>query len=135
MSSDSAATPLDNPHKGHTGWRRLVRAAGHSARGLKAAWRFESAFRQESVLFLVLLPLGLWLGRTWVERSMLIGVAALVLIVELLNSAVESAVDRISMENHELSKRSKDIASAAVMVSLLLCGAIWAAAVWARITT
>jgi diacylglycerol kinase (ATP) len=132
MRSDSAAAPQTTPHKGHTGWRRLVRATGHSARGLKAALRFESAFRQECVLFLVLLPLGLWLGHTWVERSMLIGAAALVLIVELLNSAVESAVDRISMENHELSKRSKDMASAAVMLSLLLCGAIWAAAAWSR---
>ena len=121
-----------NPHKAHKGWRRVVRATGHSWAGLQAAWRHESAFRQESVLFALLLPLGLWLGQTWLERAVLIGVAALVLIVELLNSAVESAIDRISLDQHELSKRAKDLGSAAVMVSLLLCGGVWAAALWAR---
>lgn len=84
------------------------------------------------MLFALLLPLGLWLGQTWLERAVLIGVAALVLIVELLNSAVESAIDRISLDQHELSKRAKDLGSAAVMVSLLLCGGVWAAALWAR---
>jgi len=134
MGTQPVGSPLGNPHKGHKGWTRIVRATGHSVRGLQAAWHFESAFRQECVLFVVLLPLGLWLGSTWLERSVLVGSAALVLIVELLNSAVESAVDRISMENHELSKRSKDLASAAVLLSLLLCGGIWVAAAWARLT-
>jgi diacylglycerol kinase (ATP) len=124
-----------NPHKVHTGWRRVVRGTGHSARGLQAAWQFESAFRQECVLFLVLLPLGVWLGNTWVERALLVGSAALVLIVELLNSAIESTVDRISLEHHELSKRSKDLGSAAVMLSLLLCAAVWASAAWVRLFT
>ena len=83
-------------------------------------------------MFLALTPLGLWLGSSWLERSLLIGSAALVLIVELLNSAVESAIDRISMDHHELSKRAKDLGSAAVLVSLLTCGAIWASALWAH---
>ena len=121
-----------NPHKIHTGWRRVVRATGHSARGLRDAWQFESAFRQEIVLFLLVLPLGAWLGRNWVERVLLIGTFVLVLIVELLNSAVESTVDRISMDHHELSRRAKDLGSAAVMVSLLLCGAVWGSAAWGR---
>lgn len=127
-------TPLApaNPHKVHTGWQRVVRASMHSWAGLQAAWRHESAFRQESVLFALLLPLGLWLGQSWLERAVLIGVAALVLIVELLNSAVESAIDRISLDHHELSKRAKDLGSAAVLVSLLLCAAVWMAALWAR---
>lgn len=132
MSTEQPAREGANPHKGYTGLTRVIRATGHSAAGLQAAWRFESAFRQECLLFLALLPLGVWLGTTWMERAVLIGSAALVLIVELLNSAVESAVDRISMEHHELSKRAKDLGSAAVLVSLVLCGAVWAAALWAR---
>ncbi|MFY8083242.1 MAG: diacylglycerol kinase [Rubrivivax sp.] len=135
MSTDSGNGQAGNPYKTHTGWRRVIRATGHSARGLRAAWHCESAFRQECVLFLVLLPLGLWLGGTWVERALLVGTAGLVLIVELLNSAIETAVDRISLEHHELSKRSKDLGSAAVMLSLLLCAAVWVSAVWVRFST
>jgi diacylglycerol kinase (ATP) len=112
----------------------VVRAAGHSARGLRDAWQFESAFRQELVLFLLLLPVGAWLGRNWVERALLIGTLMLVLIVELLNSAVESTVDRVSMDHHDLSRRAKDMGSAAVMMSLLLFGAVWASAAWVRFT-
>ncbi len=134
MRDEPAAKQAENPYKIHTGWRRVVRAAGHSARGLRDAWRFESAFRQEIVLFLLLLPVGAWLGRNWVERVLLIGTVMLVLIVELINSAVESTVDRISMGHHELSRRAKDLGSAAVMVSLLLCGAVWASAAWVRLT-
>jgi diacylglycerol kinase (ATP) len=132
MSAEPSGGLSGNPYKVHTGLRRVIRAAGHSAHGLRAAWRFESAFRQECVLFFLLLPLGLWLGVTWVERALLIGTAGLVLIVELLNSAIESAVDRISMEHHELSKRAKDLGSAAVMLSLLLCAAVWACTAWVR---
>ncbi len=132
MRDEPGHKPAENPHKIHTGWRRVVRATGHSTRGLRDAWKFESAFRQEIVLFLLVLPLGAWLGRTWVERVLLIGTFVLVLIVELLNSAVESTVDRISMDHHELSGRAKDLGSAAVMVSLLLCGAVWASAAWVR---
>jgi diacylglycerol kinase (ATP) len=135
MSADSNGGLAGNPYKVHTGWRRVIRAVGHSARGLRAAWQFESAFRQECVLFLLLSPLGFWLGRTWVEQALLVGSAALVLIVELLNSAIESTVDRVSMEHHELSKRAKDLGSAAVMLSLLLCTAIWACAAWVRFSS
>lgn len=133
MGIKQPAREAANPHKGHTGLTRIIRATGHSAAGLQAAWRFESAFRQECLLFVALLPLGLWLGTSWLERAVLIGSAAWVLIIELLNSAVESAIDRISMDDHELSKRSKDLGSAAVLVSLVLCGTIWAAALWARL--
>jgi len=80
-----------------------------------------------------MVPLGLWLGQTWLERALLIAVAALVLIVELLNSAVESAIDRVSFAHHDLSKRAKDLGSAAVLVSLLLCSGVWVAALWARL--
>ena len=134
MSDEPVDRSAENPYKIHTGWRRVVHATGHSARGLRDAWKFESAFRQEIVLFLIVLPLGAWLGRTWVERVLLIGTVMLVVIVELLNSAVESAVDRISMDHHELSRRAKDLGSAAVMVSLLLCGAVWTLAAWVRFT-
>jgi diacylglycerol kinase (ATP) len=87
--------------------------------------RHEDAFRMELVLFAVLAPLALWLGATGVERALLIGCLILVLIVELLNSAIEAAVDRISFENHRLAKRAKDIGSAAVMLSLVHAAAVW----------
>ena len=121
-----------NPHKGRTGLDRVVRATGYSLEGLRAAYRHESAFRQEFWLAMVLLPLALWVGRGWVEIALLAGSVLLVLIVELLNSAVESAIDRISLDTHDLSKRAKDIGSAAVFLALLLCAGIWLAAVWHR---
>ena len=124
---------MSNPHKGRTGLDRILHAAGYSLAGLRAAYTGESAFRQEAWLTLVMAPLAFWLGRSWVEVALLLGSLLLVLIVELLNSAVEAAVDRISFDHHELSKRSKDIASAAVMLSLLLCGGVWAAALWQRL--
>jgi len=105
--------------------RRVWRAAGYSVSGLKAALVNEAAFRQEMALFVLLAPLGLWLGRDGVERSLLIGSLVLVLIVELLNSAIETAVNRIGNEPHELSGRAKDIASAAVFLSLLLVALVW----------
>ena len=123
---------MKNPHKGRGGVDRVIRAAGYSSAGLHGAYRHESAFRQEVWLAAVLVPLAFWLGRGWVETALLAGSVVLVLIVELLNSAIEAAVDRISLEQHELSKRAKDIGSAAVMLSLLLCGAIWLAALWQR---
>lgn len=103
-----------------------------SFRGLHAAWT-EAAFRQEAVLAIVMVPAAFWLGRTWPEVALLAGSAVLVLIVELLNSAVEAVVDRVGPEWHALSKRAKDIGSAAVLLALLLCAAIWIAAIWHRV--
>jgi diacylglycerol kinase (ATP) len=105
--------------------RRVWRAACYSFNGLKTALKYEAAFRQEMALFVVLAPLGLWLGHDNVERSLLVGSLMLVLIVELLNSAIETAVNRIGNEPHELSGRAKDIASAAVFLSLLLVVLAW----------
>ncbi|MGM0915135.1 MAG: diacylglycerol kinase [Pseudomonadota bacterium] len=110
---------------GHTGWRHLVHSTRYSLKGLKAAWRHESAFRQELTLCLLLLPLVWWVGDGPVEWILLLGSCAIVLIVELLNSAIESVVDRIGPERHELSGRAKDLGSAAVMASLLLAGLTW----------
>ena len=104
--------------------RRLINAVRYSLAGFRAALS-EAAFRQELILALVLIPLGLYLGKTGVERVLLIGSVLLVLIVELLNSAVEAAVDRISTEMHELSKRAKDLGSAAVMLSLVNLAVVW----------
>lgn len=125
---------MTNPYKGRTGIDRVIRAAGYSAAGLQSAYRSESAFRQEFWLAAMLLPLAFWLGRGWVEVAVLAGSVMLVLIVELLNSAIEAAIDRISFEIHDLSKRAKDIGSAAVFVSLLLCAGIWCGALWQRFT-
>ncbi|HLE94019.1 MAG TPA: diacylglycerol kinase [Sulfuricaulis sp.] len=105
--------------------RRVWRAAGYSAAGLKAALKFEPAFRQEIALFIVLAPLGFWLGRDGVERALLIVSLLLMLVVELLNSAIETAVNRMSEQPHALSGRAKDLASAAVFVSMLLVMLVW----------
>ncbi len=99
--------------------------------GLQAGWR-ETAFRQEALAALLLVPSALWVGQTWVERALLAGAVFLVLIVELLNTGIETAVDRVGPEWHDLSKRAKDIGSAAVLLSLVLCGAIWFGALWHR---
>lgn len=123
---------MSNPFKGRTGFDRVIRATGYSITGLHTAYRGESAFRQEAWLAAVLLPAAFWLGRTWVEVAMLVGSVVLVLIVELLNSGIEAAIDRVSFELHDLSKRAKDLASAAVFMSLLLCAGIWVAAAWHR---
>jgi diacylglycerol kinase (ATP) len=125
---------MANPHKGRTGLDRLIRATAYSADGIGAALRGESAFRQEAVLAAVMIPAAFWVGRGWVEIALLAGSVVLVLIVELLNSSVEAAVDRISLELHDLSKKAKDFGSAAVLLSLLLCGSIWASALWQRMT-
>lgn len=122
----------EHPLKGRRGLRRIINAAGYSGRGLQAAWAHESAFRQEVALSAVMLPAALWLGTTWVERALLIGTVVLVLTVEMLNSALEAAVDRVSLDLHPLAGRAKDMGSAAVLLALLLCGGTWAAAIWAR---
>ena len=111
--------------KGKTGLRRVLNATRYSIEGLAAAWKHEAAFRQEAMLAVVLVPLGLWLGRTGVEKALLAGSVLAVLVVELLNSGVEAIVDRASPEIHELAKRAKDLGSAAVMVSILATCLVW----------
>jgi diacylglycerol kinase (ATP) len=116
-----------NAQKQRRGMTRLRHAFGYSIAGLKAGWQ-ETALRQEMLAASVLLPLAFWVGRSWVEVALLSGSVLFVLIIELLNTGVESAIDRIGPEWHELSKRAKDMGSAAVLLSLLLCGGIWTAA-------
>lgn len=123
---------MTNPFKGRTGLDRIIRAAGYSYDGLKTAYQGESAFRQETWLAVVLVPAAFWVGRGWIEVALLAGSIILVMIVELLNSGIEAVVDRVSFELHDLSKRAKDLASAAVFLSLVLCGSVWAAALWHR---
>lgn len=119
--------PGSNPHKIHRGLKRVMMAAGHSFAGLRFALREESAFRQELLLLMLMSPWTFILDFTIVERILLLGSLALVLIIELVNSGIEATVDRISFQNHSLSKRAKDYGSAAVLLSLLLCGATWSA--------
>ena len=121
----SAVPQEESPHKGKSGLRRVVNATRYSFDGLVAATRYEDAFRMELLVFAIATPVGLWLGRTGLERALLVGCLLLVLIVELLNSAVEATVDRISLEDHRLAKRAKDIGSAAVMLSLVNAAAVW----------
>ncbi len=116
---------MESPHKGKTGLRRLINATGYSLSGFAAAARYEDAFRQELILAAIMVPLGLWLGHSGVERALLIGSVLLVLVVELLNSAIEATVDRVSLDDHSLAKRAKDIGSAAVMLALVNVAAVW----------
>ncbi|MFO1401464.1 MAG: diacylglycerol kinase [Steroidobacteraceae bacterium] len=108
------------------GFTRLFRAFGASAQGLSGAFREEAAFRQELAFAVVAIPLGLWLGRGGVERALLVAPVLLVLVVELLNSAIEAAIDRIGLERHRLSGLAKDIGSAAVLLSFVLLAVVWA---------
>lgn len=110
---------------GNTGIGRILRASVYSAQGFKAAWQNEAAFRQELLLTVVLAPLGVWLGQTALERALLLACLFIVLIVELLNSAIEAAIDRHGHEQHVLSGRAKDMGSAAVFTSLVLVVVIW----------
>lgn len=116
---------MESPFKGKTGFSRLVNAFGYSIDGFKAAFKHEDAFRQEVFLAIVLIPLGLYLGKTGVEKALLVAVVLLVLIVELFNSAIEAAVDHTSLERHPLAKRAKDIGSAAVFVALAIAVSVW----------
>jgi diacylglycerol kinase (ATP) len=125
------ASPQE-PMKGRTGLDRIVHAAINSWSGLRLAYSGESAFRQEIWLAVVLVPAAFWVGRDLLEVALLAGSVVLVLVVELLNSAVEAVVDRVSFDWHELSKRAKDIGSAAVLLALLYCGAVWAAVIYQR---
>ncbi len=117
--------------KHRRGINRVWHAAGYSLAGLRAGWH-EAAFRQEAIAAIFLLPAAFWLGRNWVEAALLAGSVLLVMIVELLNTGIETAIDRIGPEWHDLSKRAKDMGSAAVLLSLLLCALTWALALSAR---
>jgi diacylglycerol kinase (ATP) len=121
MEADSATADRYKPR----GLSRVLRAVAASLNGLAGAFREEAAFRQELALALIVIPLGLWLGHSGVERALLIGPMLLILIVELLNSAIEATVDRISFERHALAGLAKDIGSAAVFMSFVLLVAVW----------
>jgi diacylglycerol kinase (ATP) len=135
MSStpDNFISPAEQ-QKRRSGLDRIWRAAQFSVAGLRAGWR-ETAFRQEAIAAIVLVPASFWLGRTWIEMSMLAGSTMLILIVELLNTGIENAIDRIGPEWHDLSKRAKDMGSAAVLLSVVLCAGIWIGALHARFGT
>ncbi len=115
----------ESPHKGKTGLKRVWNAFFYSLEGFGAAWKHEDAFRQESLLAMILIPLAIFLTELPLERALMIASVLLVLIVELVNSAIEATVDRISLENHALAKRAKDIGSAAVLISLINVLVIW----------
>jgi diacylglycerol kinase (ATP) len=121
MEANDAALDRYKPR----GFTRLLRAFGSSARGLAGAFRDEAAFRQELAFTAVVIPLGLWLGHSGIERALLVAPALLILIVELLNSAIEATVDRIGLERHALAGLAKDIGSAAVLMSFVLLTVVW----------
>ena len=116
---------MESPHKRKTGLRRVWNALGYSLDGLAAAFRHEVAFRQEVLLAAILIPSVYFMPASGAGKALMIGAVLLVLIVELLNSAVEAAVDRVSLENHLLAKRAKDIGSAAVLISLVNVPVVW----------
>jgi diacylglycerol kinase (ATP) len=116
---------MQSPYKGKTGLRRLWNALGYSMEGFRSAYRHEDAFRMELLAAALTIPLALWLPVGNIGKSLMIGSILLVLIVELVNSAIEATVDRISLEDHDLAKRAKDIGSAAVLVSIINAVAVW----------
>lgn len=130
VAEDDAQNQV-NPQKLRTGLKRLWHATGYSLAGLKAGWS-ETAFRQEAIAAMVLLPAAFWIGRSWVEVALLAGSVLIVMAVELLNTAIEAAIDRIGPEWHDLSKRAKDMGSAAVLLSLVLAAGVWTAAIASR---
>ena len=115
----------ESPHKGKTGLKRVWNAFFYSLDGFRAAWKHEDAFRQEALLACVLIPLAFVLGDAAIGRALMIASVLVVLIVELINSAIEATVDRISLENHQLAKRAKDIGSASVLISLINVLVVW----------
>jgi diacylglycerol kinase (ATP) len=123
---------MESPYKGKTGLRRLINAFGYSIAGFREAYRNEDAFRQEVLLALVLLPLAFYLGQTALHKALMIACVLLVMIVELLNSSIEATVDRISLENHALAKRAKDIGSAAVLMSLINLAVVWSVLIFCQ---
>lgn len=124
--------PTGQPTIKRKGFVRVPYAFQYSVAGLKSGWQ-EPAFAFEAVLAMLMLPLAFIIGRNWLEVALLLATVVLVLITELLNTAVESAIDRISEDHHELSKRAKDMGSAAVLLALLLCGGVWLAAIAHRV--
>ena len=132
MSTPSETRESPQAQKQRHGLARLRHALGYSLAGLRAGWH-EPAFRQEAIAAIVMLPAAVWLGRNWVETGLLIGCVVLVLVIELLNTGIETAIDRIGPEWHSLSKRAKDMGSAAVLLSLLLCAGVWIAALAHRL--
>jgi diacylglycerol kinase (ATP) len=128
---EEAFTEVVNPQKARTGFNRMWHATGYSLAGLRAGWD-EAAFRLEACLAFVLVPLAFWIGRNWVEVALLAGAILLVMMIELLNTGIETAIDRVGLERHPLSKRAKDMGSAAVLLALLLATGIWCAALYQR---
>ncbi len=128
---NSAAREAPNAQKSRTGIARVLHAAGYSLQGLRAGWG-ETAFRQESIAAMVMVPAAFWVGRSWLEVAILIAVVVLVMITELLNTGIETAIDRIGPDWHVLSKRAKAMGSAAVLLSLVLCGGVWLSALYVR---
>ena len=116
---------MKSPYKGKTGLRRLINAFGYSIAGTLAAFKHEDAFRQEVILTAILTPVAIYYGETAIDQALMIGSLLLIIIVELLNSSIEAAVDRISVKHHKLAKRAKDIGSAAVFFSLINEAIIW----------
>jgi diacylglycerol kinase (ATP) len=132
MPHTNPASPV-NPQKERRGINRVWHATGYSMAGLRAGWG-EIAFRQEALAALVLLPVSFWLGSTWVETALLSGSVIALMVVELLNTAIETAIDRIGPEWHDLSKRAKDMGSAAVLLSLVFCAGVWGTAIFQRLS-
>ena len=119
MESHHNSESVESPFKGKTGLTRLINALGYSLAGFSAAYRHEDAFRQETWLALILIPLALFLPASGIGKALMVGSVLLVLIIELINSAIEAVVDRVSLEHHRLAKRAKDIGSAAVLLALV----------------
>lgn len=116
---------MESPHKGKTGLKRLMNAFNYSCSGIQEAYRNEDAFRQEVLLATILLPLAFWINAAAIGRAMMVGSVLLLLVVELLNSAIEATVDRISLDDHRLAKRAKDIGSAAVLITIINLVLVW----------
>jgi diacylglycerol kinase (ATP) len=130
MTSSAPREPT-HAQKQRSGFSRMWHAFGYSMAGLRAGWG-ETAFRQEALAAIVMVPAAFWVGQTWVETALLAGSVVMVMVVELLNTGIETAIDRIGPEWHDLSKRAKDMGSAAVLLSLLTCTGVWLAALWTR---
>jgi diacylglycerol kinase (ATP) len=131
-ASGHITTEPANAQKQRHGLSRVWHAFGYSLEGLKAGW-YETAFRQEATASIVLIPAAFWLGRSWIETVLLASTVVLVMIVELLNTGIETAIDRIGPEWHDLSKRAKDMGSAAVLLSLMICAGTWITAIVQRV--